>query len=86
VVEEISETLLDAVDAGIADLIVNKRDPTTLRWYADRKGAKRGYGCYGSPDASPLPKVVVVIEYVDAPLCLDEERVDAAEWDDVRPA
>lgn len=65
VVTDIEETLLDAVDAGIADLIINKRDPTTLRWYADRKGHRRGYGNRDDFEDPPAPPVTIHVRYVD---------------------
>lgn len=68
IVSEIEETLLDAVDAGLADLIINKRDPATLRWYADRKGRRRGYGLPMPEILEPpvAPEVVINVIYVDA--------------------
>lgn len=67
VVQDIEETLLDAVDAGIADLIINKRDPATIRWYADRKGRGRGYGTGGAAGerASLSQPIEVIITYVE---------------------
>ena len=48
----LEEDVMDVVEAGLLDLIMRK-DPMTLRWYAERKGKRRGYakGDSGLSDA-----------------------------------
>lgn len=44
---DIDEATLDEAEGVIVDAIVVKRDVSTARWYAERKGKKRGFGTSG---------------------------------------
>ena len=40
---EIEQTVIDAAEGGLYELIVKKKDGPTIRWYLERKGKSRGY-------------------------------------------
>jgi len=65
-IEDINQKILDMAEMQILKL-VQKGDPAILRWFAERKMRKRGYGKTDEEEKTEWVPPTVIIQPVDPP-------------------